>query len=203
MERGAALRYNPLMDTSDTTGGFGKHAAPSSHDANMANMNGSGVGDRAPADAQARRTIEAASVAAFFARVAVCAVFVANVMCALQFFIAPAASAAAYGLSTDYATQAIVAGLGVAFLMWNCTYPAVIASPIRFRGLFVVVLVQQLVGLVGESVIRIRLVEQGMHDSAMIAGIDQFILWDAGGLLAMGVTFAILMVALHRRNRQR
>ena len=176
------------MNTTSKPGAVGAHSAPD-------------ISDQQNSPAPTRRSpLDAATVVSIFARIAVAAVFIANVMCAVQFVVAPAASAAAYGLATDYATQAIVSGLGVAFLMWNCTYPAVIASPVRFKGLYALVLVQQLVGLVGESAIRIRLVAQGMHDSLMIAGIDQFILWDAGGLLVMGVAFIALMAALRRRG---
>lgn len=49
---------------------------------------------------------------------------------------------------------AAVQGLGIAFLMWNATYPAVIASPLRFRAVAVIVLVQQAIGLAGESWLR-------------------------------------------------
>ncbi|MGL5173373.1 MAG: hypothetical protein ACRC75_05920, partial [Olsenella sp.] len=53
----------------------------------------------------------------WIARIAVGAVFVMNVWCALDFVIDPGAYAPAYELS-GVAGQAAVQGLGVAFLMW-------------------------------------------------------------------------------------
>lgn len=91
-------------------------------------------------------------VPAIAARIAVAAVFALNVQCALQFVLWPEAFAGAYELS-GVAGEAAVRGLGVAFLMWNATYPTVIASPRRFQALYAVVLVQQAIGLVGETAI--------------------------------------------------
>lgn len=83
-------------------------------------------------------------------------VFVVNVQCALGFALAPEAYMGAYelgGVPGRVATQ----GIGIAFLMWNCTYPLVIWRPERHRALASVVLAQQVVGLVGESLIRATL----------------------------------------------
>ena len=88
-----------------------------------------------------------------------------------------------------------VRGLGIAFLMWNATYPAVIASPARFRALGVVVLAQQAIGLAGESWIRLSL--PAGHE-ALAASIDRFVVFDAAGLALMGVAFAWLLVADRR-----
>ncbi len=136
--------------------------------------------------------------AAWIARVAVLAVFILNVMCAFQFILEPVRYAAAYGLPSTQEAGALVAGLGVAFLMWNVTYPAVIVSPTRFRVLYVVVLIQQLVGLVGESCILAQLVGAGLGSGLMAAGIVRFVAFDAGGLVVMLVAF-ILLVRAERR----
>ena len=116
-------------------------------------------------------------------------VFFLNVMCAVQFIVWPDTYAASYGLPPTPESAAMVAGLGVAFLMWNVTYPAVIASPLRFRVLFIVVLVQQLVGLVGESGILLQLAGAGLADGPMAHGILRFIVFDAGGLILMLAAF--------------
>jgi len=132
--------------------------------------------------------------AIWFARIAVAIVFFLNVMCAVQFVTWPESYAPSYGLPPTPESYAMVAGLGVAFLMWNVTYPAVIASPTRFRALFVVVLCQQLIGLVGESWILWQLVGAGLGGSLMAGGILRFIIFDAGGLVLMLAAFIMLQL---------
>lgn len=132
----------------------------------------------------------------WFARVAVLIVFFLNVMCAVEFIAWPESFAPAYGLPPTPESYAMVAGLGVAFLMWNVTYPAVIVNPVRFRVLFIVVLVQQAVGLVGESYIWMQLVGQGLGDSLMAHGIMRFVAFDGGGLVLMLAAFIVLSRAL-------
>ncbi|MDO4400605.1 MAG: hypothetical protein Q4D27_06620 [Coriobacteriia bacterium] len=139
--------------------------------------------------------------ASWIARLAVLIVFALNVTCAIQFILYPVESAAAYGLPRTQEAGAMAAGLGVAFLMWNVTYPAVIVSPSRFRALYVVVLFQQLVGLVGESFILWRLYGTGLGSGLMAAGITRFIIFDAAGLVLMLVAFIVLAAAM-RRQRQ-
>ena len=129
-------------------------------------------------------------VPAVAARVAVAIVFALNVQCALQVALWPEAFAGAYELS-GVAGQAAVRGLGVAFLMWNATYPAGIASPRRVRALHAVVLVQQLIGLVGETASLLGL--PGGHD-VLAASIQRFIAFDAAGLVLMMATFIWLQL---------
>lgn len=116
-------------------------------------------------------------------------VFVVNVQCALGFALAPEAYMGAYelgGVPGRVATQ----GIGIAFLMWNCTYPLVIWRPERHRALASVVLAQQVVGLVGESLIRATL--PFGHD-LLASSIDLFITFDALGLLLMGISWTALL----------
>lgn len=138
----------------------------------------------------------AVTVATWAVRLCFAFVFAANVQCALGFVLAPEAYAGAYelaGVPGRVATQ----GIGVAFLMWNCTYPLVIWQPWRHRVLAGVVLAQQVVGLVGESLIRATLPTG--HD-LLARSIDLFITFDAAGLVLMGVSFAALAIA-HRKGR--
>jgi hypothetical protein len=137
--------------------------------------------------------------ATWIARAAVAIVFCLNVMCAVQFILNPIGYAAGYGLPATEEAGTLVAGLGVAFLMWNVTYPAVIVSPLRFQTLYVIVLIQQAVGLVGESCILAHLVEIGLGGGAMAAGIIRFVAFDAGGLILMLVAFIVL--AAHKPPR--
>jgi hypothetical protein len=151
-----------------------------------------------PPEAPAPRKHMSVRKAAWLARIAVLIVFILNVMCAIQFIADPMRNAAAYGLPATQESAAMVAGLGVAFLMWNVTYPAVICSPRRFRALYVVVLIQQLVGLVGESFIWWRLIDAGLGSGLMAAGIMRFVVFDAGGLIIMLAAFIVLSAAIRR-----
>lgn len=132
------------------------------------------------------------------ARVAVALVFALNVQCAVSFVLWPGAYAGGFELE-GVPGAAAVRGLGVAFLMWNATYPAVIANPRRFRALYAVVLAQQAVGLAGESWILLSL--HAGH-AALAASIVRFIAFDAAGLVLMAAAFAWLALAdRHARLR--
>ena len=130
--------------------------------------------------------------AAWFARIAFAAVFVVNVQCALSFAFAPADFAGAYELgSAGVAGQAAVRGIGIAFLMWNATYPAFIVAPQRFRVLGWVILAQQAIGLVGESLLFATL--PAGHD-VLASSVLRFIAFDGAGLVLMGIAFAVMLV---------
>ncbi|MEG0374781.1 MAG: hypothetical protein RR672_04035 [Raoultibacter sp.] len=99
-------------------------------------------------------TILASKFALWFARCALFFVFIVNVQCAIQFVIWPDAFVSSYELSGIPGSIAIQ-GLGVAFLMWNTTYPIAIAHPEKFRVVYGIVLAQQVIGLVGETAILV------------------------------------------------
>lgn len=126
--------------------------------------------------------------ALWFARIAVLTVFAINVHCAFSFFLFPERYLGAYGLS-GIPGKVALQGLAIAFLMWNATYPLVIINPEKYRILYVVVLFQQFIGLVGESVILL-----GIPDGyvTLSASILRFIVFDAGGLILMAVAFVVL-----------
>lgn len=134
----------------------------------------------------------------WFCRMAYAVVFVLNVQCALSFCIVPDQFMGAYELSGT-AGRAAVQGIGIAFLMWNATYPPVIASPQRFRSLAVVVLVQQAIGLVGESLLRASLPVQ---NGVLAESITRFIWFDGAGLILMAAAFATLAVSSARGARR-
>ena len=134
-------------------------------------------------------------VATWAVRVCFAFVFVVNVQCALGFALTPEAYLGAYELA-GVPGRVAAQGIGVAFLMWNCTYPAVIASPKRFFSLAVVVLVQQAVGLAGETAILAQL--PAGYD-VLAASVVRFIQFDAFGLVLMGTAFA-WMAATNRRR---
>lgn len=155
-------------------------------------------GNAAPKDS--RKVPRCVVVTAWIVRLCFAFVFVANVQCALGFVLAPEAYMGAYELS-EVPGRVATQGIGVAFLMWNCTYPAVIWQPQRHHLLAGVVLAQQMVGLVGESVIRAML--PAGHE-LLASSIDLFIAFDATGLLLMGSSLAALLAAekMHGKSRQ-
>ena len=123
------------------------------------------------------------------ARAAFLLVFAINVQCAASFVLWPDAYAPSFEVA-GVPGAAAVQGLGIAFLMWNATYPAVIASPLRFRAVAVIVLVQQAIGLAGESWLRFGL---PAGHAALSASIERFILFDAAGLVLMAAAFGWLL----------
>ena len=123
--------------------------------------------------------------ASWAVRISYTAVFLVNVTCALSFVVVPQAHAGAYEL-TGVSGMVAVQGLGIAFLMWNVTYPLVIAQPLNNRAMASVVLIQQLIGLVGESLIFTGLPTE--HE-VLASGIIRFITFDGAGFIAMGVSF--------------
>ena len=150
-------------------------------------MRGMGTGSTSSTGRSASRRARAARIVA---RLAFAAVFAVNVQCALAFVIDPGTYAAAYELS-GVAGQAAVRGLGIAFLMWNVTYPLVIVNPWRHRTLAYVVLAQQAIGLAGESALLATLPSgHGM----LAASVGRFIAFDAAGLVVMAAAFAWLAV---------
>ena len=123
----------------------------------------------------------------WISRVLVALVFAVNVQCALQFILWPDAYTAAYQVEGASAVV-MVRTVGICFLMWNATYPPVIARPDRYRMLFGVLLVQQTIGLVGESLLLASL-QPGLE--VLASSIIRFIAFDAAGLVLLAVAFAL------------
>ena len=120
------------------------------------------------------------------ARVLISIAFAINVMCAIQFLVWPDTYVPLYSLTGDGA-RAAIQGFGVCFLMWNATYPPVIAHPHRYRVLFGVVIAQQLIGLVGESIILL-----GVDPAtALFSSVLRFIVFDAGNLVLLIIAFML------------
>lgn len=140
----------------------------------------------------------AGKTALWAARIALAAVFAMNVQCAIQFIIWPDAFAPAYELA-GVAGSVAIQGLGVAFFMWNVTYPPAIVDPIRYRTFYIAVLVQQSIGLVGESAILASIPE---GHALLAASILRFAAFDGIGLIVMAGAFAALTFSV-RRKRER
>lgn len=123
-------------------------------------------------------------------RITFIAVFLINIQCALQFIVMPGIYAPAYELD-GIPGNAAIQGIGVAFLMWNATYPLFIARPRKYMIVGVIILVQQFIGLAGESAI-LFLLPSGYE--MLSASISRFIIFDLAGALIMLMSFAYLAV---------
>lgn len=131
-------------------------------------------------------------------RVVFAAVFAVNVQCALSFVFAPELYVGGFMLAdAGQVGEVAVAGLGVAFLMWNATYPAFIVAPARFPVLGWVILAQQLIGLVGEFGLYSGL---GAGFDALRASLLRFIVFDGAGLVLMAVAFAWFSALMRKRD---
>ena len=137
-------------------------------------------------------------VAAWIARLALIIVFVVNVQCALGFIVNPQDFVGAYELSGAVGAAAIQ-GLGVAFLMWNATYPLPIVNPLKHRVLFGVVLAQQVIGIIGEFYVQSQL---PAGHAALAESITRFSNFDLFGLVIMGASFALLLILAKRASVQ-
>ena len=129
-----------------------------------------------------------------FPRLALGLVFAWNVLCALEFILRPALYAPAFELD-GAPGRAALQGFGVLFLMWNATYPPVIFQHQRQRTLFLVILAQQAIGLLGESWIWLQLPAD--HAAARSA-ILRFIAFDGAGLLLLAAAYLALFLRWRR-----
>ncbi len=127
-------------------------------------------------------------------------VFVWNVLCALRFVMAPADFAGAYQLE-GVPGEVAVRGMGVAFLMWNATYPLFLWQPERFKVLGWVIAAQQLIGCVGEAFILCALPVGGFE--LLAASIQRFLIFDAAGLGLMVLSGACFLHCLARVGEDR
>ena len=125
----------------------------------------------------------------WLARLALGVVFFFNITCALAFVVRPSAYMHGFEVS-GVAGEALVRGIGILFLMWNTTYPLAISHPWRYRWLFVIVLVQQAIGLAGETWMLLALPPG--HDALAATG-WRFVAFDSGGLVAMAVMFGLMV----------
>ncbi len=133
----------------------------------------------------------------WLARLALVVVFFFKVSCALAFVVRPAAYAPGFEVS-GVVGQVIVRGIGILFLMWNVTYPLAIRDPWRYRWLFLIVIIQQVIGLAGETWMLLTLPPG--HAALATTG-WRFVAFDGGGLVAMLITFALMQLT-HSRSRQ-
>lgn len=126
--------------------------------------------------------------AIWLARIVVAIVFVVNVWCALVFIIDPETYAGGFELS-GLPGRIVVQSFGILFLMWNATYPPVLFDPDKYRTVFQIVLLQQAIGVIGETWLLLTLPPG--HSALHITG-SRFIVFDGLGLMAMGTVYGML-----------
>jgi hypothetical protein len=124
----------------------------------------------------------------WLARLVVGTVFFFNVACALAFVTQPDRYAPGFEVS-GVPGRVLVRGIGILFLMWNATYPPVLVRPDRNRTLFAVIMVQQAIGLTGETWMWATL--PAGHAALWTTGL-RFIAFDGAGLVGMGTVFWLL-----------
>ena len=133
------------------------------------------------------------TVALWAARIVVAGVCAWNLSAAIPFVLNPSGYAPAFEVS-GAGGEALVRGLGVAFLMWQVPFLPVISNPRRHRTCFLVILAMQLVGLAGEAWMLAGL--PAGHDALRATGL-RFLAFDGAGLVAMAAAYA----ALHRGGK--
>lgn len=120
------------------------------------------------------------------------AVFAVNVYCAVQFIIDPQTYIAAYQLE-GAGGEAAIRGYGITFLMWNATYPLFIIFPKQQKILGGIIIVQQLIGCLGEVYILGAVPTAGYE--TLISSTIRFIAFDAAGLVLMLLSYAWMLKA--------
>lgn len=133
---------------------------------------------------------------AWFARIALLIVFAWNVHCALVFIIFPQNFLSAYELSGVGGLVAIQ-GVGVVFLMWNATYPIVIFNPWKYRVIFIIIIIQQIIGLAGENFIKLTTASES---SILRASLMRFVIFDSIGLALMLLAYVLMLIAYREKN---
>ena len=126
--------------------------------------------------------------AIWLARAAIGLVFTVNVYCALVFILQPQKYTGGFEVS-GISGRIIVQSFGILFLMWNATYPPVLFHPHIHHTLFIIILVQQLIGLAGETWLLLTLPDG--HSALYTTGL-RFIVFDGFGLLLMGLAYLYL-----------
>jgi len=117
------------------------------------------------------------------------------VTCAAAFVLHPELYAPSFEVG-GVPGQALVRGMGILFLMWNVTYPPVLLHPERNPVLAAIILVQQAIGLAGESWMWLTM--PGGHDALRATG-WRFIIFDGAGLVGMALALG-LVACTHRRR---
>lgn len=126
------------------------------------------------------------------------AVFISNMICIVAFIIRPEDFVYSYQVYGSAGAEAAIRGIGIAFAMWNTTYPFFIIKPQKNRTLGLVIIAQQIVGLVGELCLI-----SGLDDSLEILSrsLMRFVYFDAGGLVLLIIGYVLLLKNIKHRSQ--
>jgi hypothetical protein len=114
-------------------------------------------------------------------RVLIAAVILWNVQCAIAFLAAPGTYTPGFELGGP-ASEAVVRGMGVLFLMWNVPYVVAMLHPVRHRTSLYEAVAMQAIGLAGESLLLWTL---GGEHPVVSSTVLRFIAFDGAGLVAL------------------
>ena len=121
------------------------------------------------------------------ARVALSAVLLANLSAAIPYLARPADYVATFELG-GAPGEVAVRGLGLLFLMWAVPFIPAIVHPVKHRIAFACVLVMQVIGLLGESLMLVGLAAG--HPALRATGL-RFIAFDGAGLGLLLVAYRL------------
>ncbi len=128
----------------------------------------------------------------WISRILIGLVLLDNLQAAILFLNKPGTFAAAFDLAGSAAIIAI-RSIGILFLMWCVPYFFATLNPVRYRVSLIEACIMQSIGLVGESILYLRL-PAGLENTP--SSLERFILFDAVGLI-------MLLVALIFSNQIR
>ncbi len=137
---------------------------------------------------------QAKSTATWIVRLLVALVLAANLSAAVPFVLHPATYAPGFEL-TGAVGEMLVRSIGLLFVMWVVPYLPAIWNPARYRICLPVIVVQQLIGLTGELWMWQTL---PTGHAALHATGQRFILFDAAGLVLLGVAWWLACRRLSR-----
>jgi len=104
-----------------------------------------------------------------------------NLQAALVFIINPYPYIPSFQLEGN-SGRVMVQGLGILFLMWNIPYFFACWNPFRYRISLIEANLMQLIGLIGETLLRNSLPP---NEVVLRATASRFILFDGAGLLLL------------------
>jgi hypothetical protein len=105
--------------------------------------------------------------------------------CAISFIIDPSQGTVGYELSGVGAIAAI-RGMGVIMLMWNISYIPLIYRPSRFRCMFVVVIIQQLIAVAGDMYVVLF---DASSASMLYDSVTRFLMFDIAGIVLLIISY--------------
>ncbi len=128
-------------------------------------------------------------------RLLVITVLAWNLEAAITFMLQPRSYLAGFDLQ-GIPGQVAVAGTGLLFLMWQVPYVFAVVNPMRFRVSLIEALIMQGIGLLGETIILLRMpaIPADVQNS-----IFRFIIFDGIGLILLAL--ALILVGRITRTR--